>query len=130
MPARSVDPAVQKLVAQYPAATQALIAAARRTLAKAFPKAEETADLEARLLSYSHGPGYKGVVATLILSQDAVKIGIPFGATLPDPARLLAGAGKVHRHVAIASAVDLERPALARLLAANLAAWGRRAGGS
>jgi hypothetical protein len=44
----------------------------------AFPGATETPDLQARLLGYSYGPGYKRTVATLILSKTGVKIGIPY----------------------------------------------------
>jgi hypothetical protein len=55
----------------------------------AFPGITETSDAQARLLGYSYGPGYKGTVATLILSKAGVKIGIPYGSSLPDPAHLL-----------------------------------------
>jgi hypothetical protein len=117
---------VDRLVARYEPATQTLISASRRALAAAFPKASETADLEARVIGYGYGPGYKGTVATLILSKSAVKIGIPYGASLPDSAGLLAGAGKVHRHVAISSPEELDRPALKALFEAALAAWKAR----
>src|SRR5215475_8281742 len=105
-----------QLVATYPVSTQALITAARATLRAAFPKATESVDTKARLLAYSYGPGYKGTVATLILSKTGVKIGIPYGSSLPDPAHLLAGEGKVHRHVAIKESAELEEPALRVLL--------------
>jgi len=130
MPASSTTSDVQKLVDQYPEATRKLIAAARKTLKSAFPKVAETADLKRRLLCYAYGPGYKGVVATLILSKQGVKIGVPYGSTLPDPQGLLAGAGKVHRHIAVASPAELERPAVTRLLAAGFAAWKERAEGA
>src|SRR5262245_41346595 len=130
MPASSTSSDVQKLVDQYPETTQKLIAVARKTLKSAFPKVAETADLKRRLLCYAYGPGYKGVVATLILSKQAVKIGIPYGTGLPDPPGLPAGAGKVHRHIAATSPAELERPAVTRLLAASLAAWKERSEGA
>ena len=130
MAASSTTRDVQKLVDQYPEATRKLITVARKTLKSAFPKVDETADLKGRLLCYAYGPGYKGVVATLILSKQAVKIGVPYGASLPDPQRLLAGAGKVHRHIAVTSAAELEEPAITRLLAASFAAWKERAEGT
>jgi hypothetical protein len=117
---------VQQLVNQYVPATRVLIAAARRAMKAAFPKVLETADAKAKLIAYSYGPGYKGVVATLILSRTELKIGIPFGAMLADPTGILKGAGKVHRHVTVASLSDLERPDLSELLKANLSAWRRR----
>jgi hypothetical protein len=116
------------LVHLYESETQELIQAAREVLREAFPDVRETADVKARLLGYSYGPGYKGTVATLILSKSGVKIGIPFGASLADPAHLLAGAGKVHRHVAITKPAELRKPALEALLKQALRAWRDRTG--
>ena len=121
---RSAD--VDRLVIQYNPQTQALITAARAALLSAFPKAEESVDLQARVLGYACGPGYKGIIATLILSKTGVKIGIPHGAALPDPEGLLAGAGKVHRHIAITSAMQLRAPATKAMLKAALSAWRSR----
>jgi hypothetical protein len=84
-----------RLVAADPASTQALITAARVALRAVFPDATESVDRKARVLGYCYGPGYTGTVATLILSKTGVKIGVPYGAQLPDPAGLLAGEGKV-----------------------------------
>jgi hypothetical protein len=114
------------LLAAYPEAVRELADAARMALAKALPGAAEGVDRSAKLLSYSYGPGYKGLVCTLLLSKTGVKLGIFRGSELPDPAGLLQGAGKVHRHVQVRSPADLERPELKRLLAAALAAFHER----
>ena len=42
------------------------------------------------------------------------------GAGLPDPERLLKGSGKIVRHIVLASAADLDRPAIRKLMAAAL----------
>ena len=114
------------LLAAYPDAVRELADAARKALAKALPGATEGVDRSAKLLGYSYGPGYKGLVCTLLLSKTGVKLGIFRGSELPDPAGLLRGAGKVHRHVQLRSPADLERPELKRLLAAALAAFRAR----
>jgi hypothetical protein len=114
------------LLAAYPDAVRKLADAARKALAKALPGAAEGVDTSAKLLSYSYGPGYKGLVCTLIMSKTGVKLGIFRGAELLDPAGLMQGAGKVHRHVQLRSPADLERPELKRLLAAALAAFRAR----
>jgi hypothetical protein len=119
---------VDRLLAAYPDEVRALAGAARAALAKALPGATEGADLPAKMLSYSYGPGYRGLVCTLIMSKTGVKLGIYRGAELPDPSGLLQGAGKVHRHVQLRSTADLNRPELERLLAAALDAWRARAG--
>jgi len=119
---------IDVLIDQYAPEVQRLINSARRTLRTAFPGCAETADSKARLLGYSYGPGYKGTVATLILSKTGVKIGVPYGTSLNDPAHLLAGEGKVHRHVAVAKPADLKAPALKALLREALGAWKLRTG--
>jgi hypothetical protein len=95
-------------------------------LADAFPGSTETLDLPARMIAYSYGPGYKGLACTLILSRGGVKIGVVRGSELADPKGLLEGSGKVHRHVALKTPADLERPGLKPLLKASLAAWKAR----
>jgi|SRR5687768_12850852 hypothetical protein len=125
MSARTSD--IGAFLAAYPDDVRKLATAARKALAKALPGAAEGVDKPAKMLRYSYGPGYKGLVCTLFMSKTGVKIGIFRGAELPDPAGLMQGAGKVHRHVQLRSAADLERPELERLLAAALAAWQQRA---
>jgi hypothetical protein len=73
--------------------------AARRRILAALPGADEEADPAAGVIGYGYGPGYKGLVCTLILSKGGVKLGFYKGAELPDPQRLLMGTGKVHRYV-------------------------------
>ncbi len=113
-------------LAAYPDGVRELADAARKALAKALPGATEGVDKPAKMLSYSYGPGYKGFVCTLLLSKTGVKLGIFRGSELPDPAGLMQGAGKVHRHVQLRTAADLERAELKGLLAAALAAFRAR----
>jgi hypothetical protein len=56
-------------------------------------------DAASRLIADGHSPGYKGGVCVLILSQKGVTLALVGGASLSDPHGLLAGSGKVHRHV-------------------------------
>jgi hypothetical protein len=110
----------------YPDGVRELADAARKALAKALSGAAEGVDKPAKMLRYSYGPGYKGLVCTLLMSKTGVKVGIFRGSELPDPAGLMQGAGKVHRHVQLRTAADLERPELKQLLAAALAAFRAR----
>ena len=127
-PHRAESAEADILIGQYDPEVQRLIHAARRTLSVAFPGTTETSDPQSHLLGYGYGPGYKGTVATLILSKTGVKIGIPYGSSLPDPTHLLAGEGKVHRHVAIKEPAELEAPALRALLKKALSEWETRIG--
>ena len=120
------DAAIDTFIAEYPPEVRVLIGAARRCLAEAFPGSAETLDESARMIAYSYGPGYKGLVCTLILSRTGAKIGVVRGSELPDPKGLLEGSGKVHRHVALKSPADLKRPGLKALLKTSLSAWKAR----
>jgi hypothetical protein len=113
-------------LATYPEQVQETAAAARRLLQDALPGIAETVDESAKLLGYSYGPGYKGLVCTLIMSQTGVKLGLFRGSELPDPRHLMTGAGKVHRHVQLRSADDIKQAGLKQLLKAALAAWRKR----
>lgn len=117
---------IDELLGGYPAAVRETANAARSLLHAALPDIEEKADFSAKLIGYSYGPGYKGVVCTLILSKTGVKLGVFRGAELPDPKKLMAGEGKVHRHVQLRSPADLKRPGLKALLQTALKAWRAR----
>jgi hypothetical protein len=117
---------VETLLAPYPREVRDVALAAREFLADTLPGAAETVDGSAKLLGYSYGPGYKGLVCTLLLSQTGVKLGIARGSELPDPKQLMKGSGKVHRHVQLRTRADLKQPGLKPLLKAALAAWKNR----
>jgi hypothetical protein len=117
---------VEAFLDSYPAEVGELARAARELLQKLLPKIEETLDASAKVIGYGYGPGYKGVVCTLILSQTGVKLGIPYGASMADPEGLLRGSGKVHRHVVLRGPADLKQPGLKTLIKAALAARNRR----
>ena len=120
------DSSIARLLSRYPAVRE-LIAACRKLLSAAFPGSSETADQGAGLLAYSYGPGYKNMLATIILGRKSVKIGIPYGAAFEDPSGLLKGTGKVHKHIVVESLQDLDQPAVSELLAASRSAWQTRA---
>jgi hypothetical protein len=128
MATSSSSPAAAKLLAKSPAGVQGLALDASRLIRRVLPDIEENADLSSGILSYAYGPGYNGMVCTLILSRSGVKLGLVRGAALDDPDRLLQGRGKVHKHVQFKTPADVKRPAVSRLLAAALAAWRERNG--
>jgi hypothetical protein len=128
MTTRSSSPA-SKLLARYPDDVQALALEAIRLIRRLLPDVEESADATAGLIAFGYGPGYKGMVCTLILSKSGVKIGLVRGSELDDPRGLLEGSGKVHRYIQMKSAADLRRPGLSALIAATYAAWRERTSG-
>jgi hypothetical protein len=117
---------IETFLALYPPEVRDVAMAARDFLAEALPGATETLDGSAKLLAYGYGPGYKGLVCTLLLSQTGVKLGISRGSELQDPKQLMQGSGKVHRHVQLRTTADLKQPGLKPLLKAALTAWKKR----
>ena len=77
-------------------------------------------------IGFGSGMGYKGLVFVVSPHSKHVNLGIAGGVGLPDPAGLMEGTGKLHRHVKIRTAEDLERPELRELMQAALA--GSRSG--
>ena len=116
------------LLSVYPDQVQRLAHEARGCIARWLPDASEKVDVPSRLIAYAHGPGYKGAVCTLILSKTGIKLGLVGGATLPDPHSLLAGSGKVHRHVQLSQPADLHQPGLQELVRESSAACRKRLG--
>ena len=122
----STSQQVDAFLSAYPQPVQETASAARRLLKAMLPGVAETVDESATLLGYSYGPGYKGVLFTLIMSQTGVKLGIFRGAELPDPKHLMAGAGKLHRHVQLRNGDDIKLPGLDQLLKTAISAWRKR----
>jgi hypothetical protein len=118
--------AVDTLLNAYPDAVQSVAADARRLIRRLLPKIEEQADPAAAIVAYGYGPGYRGMVCTLILSKSGVKLGLVRGSELDDPHRLLGGSGKVHRYIALRTRDDLKRPGVSDLIKATHAAWRER----
>ena len=56
---------VESFLASYPPETQALALHARTFLVRGLPGVAEAVDLPARMIGYSYGPGYRGMVCTL-----------------------------------------------------------------
>lgn len=113
---------------EYPENVQKVARHAQNVMREWLPQAKETKDTPARMFAYAYGPGYRGVVCTLILSKTGVKLGIPWGASFPDKHKVLRGAGKVHRHVPLKSIEDLQQPGIRELVAAASAACNERLG--
>jgi hypothetical protein len=112
----AVKVAMDTLLRSYPQDVQILVREARKTLREWLPNAGEGVDASARMVAYSYGPGYKGMVCTLLLSKSGIKLGLVGGAALADPCGLLNGTGKVHRHVQLRTVRDLQQAGLKQLV--------------
>ena len=116
------------LLRKYPDHAQELAAETKRVILAVLPKAVEQVDGKANVIGYGFGTGYNNLICTIIMSKTGVKLGLVGGASLPDPKKLLAGTGKVHRYVQISAPSDARRPAVKALLKAGVAAWKMESG--
>jgi hypothetical protein len=71
-------------------------------------------------IGFGSGTGYKGLVFVVAPHARHVNLGIARGLDLPDPAGLMEGTGRVHRHVKVREATDVDRPELRDLMVAAL----------
>ena len=115
---RSAEAELRTLIAKFAPAHLRLIGAMRWSLRKRLPTAHEVV-YEYRdwfVISYSPNEhGYEGVLA-IRASADGVKLYFNRGKELPDPAKLLQGAGKQTRSIDLEGASTLARPEVARLI--------------
>ena len=98
---------------------RSLALATRKVVCEVFPEAIETA--EGKEIGYGFDRGYKGLVFAISLKKNGINLGVAGGATLDDPAHLLSGSGKVHRHVEILEPSALKNTALLDLMRRALA---------
>jgi hypothetical protein len=64
------------------------------------------------MIAYSYGQEYAEMICTIIPSKKGVKLGFYKGIDLPDPDKLLEGAGKISRYIEIRSNEQINSPAL------------------
>jgi hypothetical protein len=107
---------LDQLLSRYDPDVRRTARAARRLVRRLLPDAVEQIDHPGGRVGYALSARMADVVFVILLSKAGVKLGIADGATLADPAGLLTGAGKRHRHIPIASPEALEAPALLALL--------------
>ena len=101
---------------------QQLARGALSSLRAMYPAAIETA--EGGEIGLGSGTGYRGLVFTVSPQRGYVNVGIAGGASLDDPDNLLEGTGKVHRHLKIRSAEQLDDERVQTLLRRAVAAHG------
>jgi hypothetical protein len=115
---RSAEAQLRTVIARFAPAHLRLIGAMRRRLRTRLPTAHELV-YEYRdwfVISYSPNErGYEGVLG-IRASADGVKLFFNYAKELPDPAKLLQGAGKQCRSMNLEGASTLARPEVARLI--------------
>jgi hypothetical protein len=123
-----MDESALTMLGQWPDDVRGRALAVDKVLMERVPGLRREADPDDRLMGYMLDSGYKGTLFTILLSKSGVKVGFSHGATLPDPAGLLGGSGKVHRAFTVGSVDDVDKPAFLKLLDAAYTAYRERMG--
>ena len=109
-------------IANYDPAVASLARAARATLRKRFPTALELVydNYQFLAIGYAASERASDCLVSLAVSPKGVALSFYYGASLPDPQRILLGGGNQNRFVRLDSAATLEMPAVEALLRAAM----------
>ena len=114
----SAEAQLKSFVAKFTPENQSLIRATRRRLRKRLPSAHELVYDNYNFFVIGYSPTERPSDAVLSIAASANGVGLCFirGKGLPDPDRLLKGAGNQTRTVHLESVSSLARPAVLRLI--------------
>lgn len=99
----------------YPVPVRELFLKAQALLEKELPGSEQELDNSAKMLAFSYGPGYKGMICVLFPSQKGVKLSFSKGVELSRKFPFLEGNGKKTRYVELSDPL-LHKPELPELI--------------
>jgi hypothetical protein len=83
----------------YPHAVRELFLKTQALLEKELPNSQQELDIAAKMLAFSYGFGYKGMICVLLPSQKGVKLSFSKGAEFSNKYGLLEGTGKKTRYI-------------------------------
>lgn len=118
---KRVPAEVRSFLAASNPAVQEIALKARALVLEVAPGAVEQIDVSAKMLAYGFAATYKDMFCAIQPHKTYVNFGLPRGAELPDPGKLLTGTGKHARHVKLAEVRDADMPELRALLEASVA---------
>lgn len=92
----------------------------RELVFSVLPDITEQIDVSAKMIAYCYGQKYAELICVIIPSKKGLKLGFNRGTSLPDPAGLLKGTGKISRYVEIKKTEAIHDPAVKVLLEEGL----------
>lgn len=112
---------IKAFLAAYDPAVREIALETRAVVLSVVPDALEQIDVSAKMLAYGFAATYKDLICVIMPQKAYVNLGLPRGATLPDPSKLLEGTGKKARHVKLKNANRVEAPEIRALIRASVA---------
>src|SRR6202140_613219 len=114
---------VEIFIDKFDSKNAALIRSARNTLRKRLPAANELVydNYNFFVIGYCSTERPSDCILSIAAAANGVGLSFYYGATLPDPHKLLPGSGSQNRFIRIESVATLTRPELVELIAAAIA---------
>jgi hypothetical protein len=111
---------------KFDAKNAALIRSVRRALRKRMPSANELVydNYNFFVIGYCSTERPSDCIVSIAAGASGVGLSFYYGATLPDPHKLLLGSGSQNRFIRLESAATLEQPEVEELIAAAIAQGG------
>jgi len=111
---------LDKFIRKFEPKHQALIRATRKALRRRLPAANELVydNYNFFVIGYCSSERPSDCVVSIAAGANGVALSFFYGATLPDPHKLLLGSGRQNRFIRLESAPTLARPAVEALIAA------------
>jgi len=121
--AATAEEQLEGFVNKFDSKNAALIRSARKALRKRLPFANELVydNYNFFVIGYSSTERPSDCIVSIAAAANGVGLAFYYGATLPDPHKLLLGSGSQNRFIRIESAATLARPQVEELIAAAIA---------
>jgi len=119
----SPETRLREFIGKFDPENQRLIRAVRRALRARFPTAYELAydNYNFFVIGYSPTERPSDAILSIAAHANGVTLCFLYGATLPDPKKILRGSGNQVRNIRLPSAADLGRPEVEALITAAVA---------
>jgi hypothetical protein len=119
----SVEKPLAGFIAKFDPSVAKLIRSVRRALRKRFPTANELVydNYNFFVIGYCSSERPSDCIASLAANAKGVGLSFYYGATLPEPHKILRGSGNQNRFIRLESAATLARPEVEALLSAAAA---------
>src|ERR1700720_1004271 len=119
----SVNDQLESFIDKFDSKNAALIRSARKILRKRLPTANELVydNYNFFVIGYCSTERPSDCIVSIAAAANGVGLSFYYGATLPDPLKLLVGSGSQNRFVRIESAATLGHPGLEDLIDAAVA---------
>jgi hypothetical protein len=122
---KRVPAEIKAFLSGYDSTVQEIALRARALVLDLAPDAVEQIDLPAKMLAYGSKATYRDLICVIMPQKGYVNFGLPRGAELPDPTKLLTGTGKRARHVKLTDARQTDNPSLRALVRASIEQLGK-----